>query len=91
MHNQPVQPTMIVTPSMKIPARILAAVVALVLSPWAELSAASPPVRPNIVFIMADDLGWADVAFHRGNVPTPNLDRLAAAGVELTQHYVYPV
>jgi len=91
MHNQPAQPTMIITPSMKIPARILATVVALLLSPWAGLSAASSPVRPNIVFIMADDLGWADVAFHRGNVPTPNLDRLAASGMELTQHYVYPV
>ncbi len=44
---------------------------------------------PNIIFIMADDLGWADVAFHQGNVPTPYLDRLASEGVELTQHYVY--
>lgn len=57
----------------------------------------SPPLsagegsRPNIVFIMADDLGWRDVAFHGGNVATPNLDRLAAASVELTQHYVAPV
>ena len=47
--------------------------------------------RPNIVFIMADDLGWADVAFHQGNAPTPHLDRLVAEGVELTQHYVAPV
>lgn len=47
--------------------------------------------QPNIVFILADDLGWADVGFHGGKAPTPNLDKLAAAGVELTQHYVYPV
>ena len=47
--------------------------------------------RPNIVFIMADDLGWADVAFHGGNAPTPHLDRLAKDGLELTQHYVAPV
>lgn len=47
--------------------------------------------KPNIVFIIADDLGWADVAFHGGSAPTPHLDRLAAEGVELTQHYVYPV
>ena len=46
---------------------------------------------PNIVFIIADDLGWADVAFHGGNAPTPNLDRLAREGMELTQHYVAPV
>lgn len=47
--------------------------------------------KPNFVFIIADDLGWADVAFHGGNAPTPNLDRLRGEGVELTQHYVYPV
>src|SRR5687768_2563278 len=50
------------------------------------LSAATP-AKPNIVFIIADDLGWADVAFHGGNAPTPNLDRLARTGLELTQHY----
>jgi arylsulfatase A-like enzyme len=47
--------------------------------------------KPNIVFIMADDLGWADVAFHGGNAPTPVLDRLAREGLELAQHYVAPV
>ncbi len=46
---------------------------------------------PNIVFIMADDLGWADVAFHGGNAPTPHLDRLSKEGLELAQHYVAPV
>jgi arylsulfatase A-like enzyme len=46
---------------------------------------------PNIVFIMADDLGWADVGFHGGTAPTPQLDRLAKEGVEMAQHYVYPV
>jgi arylsulfatase A-like enzyme len=47
--------------------------------------------KPNIVFIMADDLGWADVAFHGGSAPTPNLDKLARENLELTQHYVAPV
>ncbi len=46
---------------------------------------------PNLVFIIADDLGWADVEFHGGNTPTPNLNRLIAEGVELRQHYVAPV
>ncbi len=54
-------------------------------------SVACAQSKPNIVFIMADDLGWADVAFHGGNAPTPNLDRLAEQGLELTQHYVAPV
>lgn len=49
------------------------------------------PAKPNIVFIMDDDLGWADVAFHGGNAPTPNLDKLAREGLELTHHYVAPV
>lgn len=54
------------------------------------LSASAAP-KPDIVFIIADDLGWADVAFHGGNAPTPHLDRLRREGVELTQHYVAPV
>lgn len=49
------------------------------------------PSKPNFVFIIADDLGWADVDFHGGNAPTPNLDRLRKEGLELTQHYVAPV
>ncbi|HEY3897061.1 MAG TPA: sulfatase-like hydrolase/transferase [Chthoniobacter sp.] len=55
------------------------------------LAADSPAPRPNILFILADDLGWGDVGFHHGNVPTPNLDHLHAEGLELLQHYVYPV
>jgi arylsulfatase A-like enzyme len=51
-------------------------------------SAAGTAGKPNIVFIIADDLGWADVAFHKGNTPTPHLDKLAREGVELTNHYV---
>lgn len=47
--------------------------------------------QPNIVFIIADDLGWANVEFHGGNTPTPNLNQLLSEGVELKQHYVAPV
>jgi arylsulfatase A-like enzyme len=63
--------------------------VAVLVAVGEMLFAAEPP--PNVVFIMADDLGWADVAFHGGNAPTPHLDRLAREGLELTQHYVAPV
>ncbi len=52
---------------------------------------ASAQSQPNFVFIIADDLGWADVEFHGGNTPTPNLDQLLAEGIELKQHYVAPV
>jgi arylsulfatase A-like enzyme len=44
--------------------------------------------RPNIVFIVADDLGFADLGCYGGRVPvSPVLDRLAAAGLRLTQGY----
>ena len=62
----------------------------LLLIPFGSLCAAEAS-PPNIVFIIADDLGWADVAFHGGNAPTPHLDRLAKEGLELHQHYVAPV
>ena len=60
----------------------------LVLSLTAVATTQASP--PNIVFIMVDDLGWADVAFndHKGNAPTPNLKQLAAESLELTQHYL---
>ncbi len=57
----------------------------------ASVSVVAEEQKPNIVFILADDLGWADVAFHGGNAPTPHLDKLSASGFELLQHYVAPV
>lgn len=57
----------------------------------ADKQSSESPARPNIVFIIADDLGWSDVGFHGGNVPTPNLRKLASEGLELRQHYVAPV
>jgi arylsulfatase A-like enzyme len=48
--------------------------------------------RPNIVFIVADDLGYADVGFTGGTeIRTPSLDALAAAGARLDQFYAQPV
>ena len=46
---------------------------------------------PNIVYIVADDLGWKDVGFHGSDIKTPNLDKLAAGGVKLEQFYVQPM
>jgi len=47
--------------------------------------------KPNILFIVADDLGWKDVGFHGSDIKTPTLDSLAAAGTKLEQYYVQPM
>ena len=57
---------------------------------WAAAAGSRPNIRPNIVFILADDLGWADIGYHNPQILTPNLNRLASGGVRLEQHYVYP-
>jgi arylsulfatase A-like enzyme len=47
--------------------------------------------RPNILLIVADDLGWKDVGWHGAKIETPHMDELVRTGVELDQHYVQPV
>jgi len=47
--------------------------------------------NPNVLVIVADDLGWADVGFHGGDIETPSLDRLAAEGIELNRFYTTPI
>ena len=48
--------------------------------------------RPNIVFMLADDLGWAQPGFHGGDAAlTPNIDQLAREGLRLTQFYTHSV
>lgn len=55
-------------------------------------SATAAPARPNIVFFLVDDLGFADCGFNGGkDIKTPNIDKLASAGVILDSLYVQPV
>jgi arylsulfatase A-like enzyme len=54
----------------------------------AMVAADEPNVRPNIVLIVADDLGWGELGcYGQEKIRTPNIDRLAAQGMRFTQHY----
>lgn len=55
------------------------------------LAAAAAPRRPNVVILLADDLGSADLGCYGGEIETPNLDRLAAQGVRFEQFCSFPV
>ena len=70
---------------------------ALALALCAAAAAFSPP-RPHIFFVVADDLGWSDVGYHRNEshsatpeVRTPTIDALVADGVEMGRHYVHMI
>ncbi len=57
------------------------------LSVQSRLPAASSLNTPNIVLICADDLGYGDLGSYGSNIPTPNLDQMAAEGIRLTGYY----
>jgi arylsulfatase A-like enzyme len=76
--------------SRLIPAAVLLGLV-LLLPSWADAQVAAQR-PPNVVLILADDLGWADLGVYGSSFyETPNLDRLAAQGVRFTQAYANPV
>ena len=66
---------------------------------WCSVASASsaspaptaPRTQPNVVIMLADDLGWADVGFHGGQIETPSVDSLARDGVQLDRFYVAPI
>ena len=45
------------------------------------------PAKPNIILILNDDMGYSDIGCYGGEIATPNLDKLAAAGMRFTQCY----
>lgn len=58
---------------------------------WAAPARSLPAEPPNIVLILADDLAWGAVGYNGSFIRTPNIDRLASQGVQLTQFYVSPM
>jgi arylsulfatase A-like enzyme len=66
---------------------LLRVAVALSLVVGTPLLQAAAPARPNLVLILADDLGYSDIGCFGSEIATPNLDRLARNGVALTQCY----
>ena len=68
----------------------LTLITALLLAPLAALHAAEPKPanKPNVIVILSDDLGWADLACYGSTFhESPNLDKLAAQGMRFTQAY----
>src|SRR3954453_18873856 len=56
---------------------------------WCALPPPAADHPPNVVVLLADDLGYGDVGFHGGTqVPTPHIDALAKSGVRCTSGYV---
>ena len=51
------------------------------------LLSAAEPARPNVLLILADDMGFSDLRCYGGEIATPNLDKLAADGLRFTQFY----
>lgn len=63
-------------------------VLAIACGTFAGSAHAAPP---NILYIVADDLGWKDVGYHGSDIRTPNIDKLASGGVRLEQFYAQPM
>ena len=51
---------------------------------------APPDTRPNVLLVVVDDVGFSDLGFFGGEIPTPTLDGLAASGITLTNFHVAP-
>ena len=66
--------------------RLLLAALTSVFCSWISTAQAAT-AKPNIMIILADDLGWSDLGCYGGEIHTPNLDSLAADGLRFTQFY----
>jgi len=71
--------------------RFLLTMTVLVVAGISTSFAASRTVRPNILLIVADDLGYADLGVYGSDIETPNIDALAASGMLFTQFHTAPL
>lgn len=62
-----------------------------VTSPVAVANASAPAERPNILLIIADDLGYSDLGAYGGDIETPNIDALAQQGARFSQFHTAPM
>jgi arylsulfatase len=69
--------------------RIVIGLLAAVAAPAIAFAQNAPPRRPNIVVILGDDLGFADMGMFGSEIQTPNLDALAREGVRFTNFYTH--
>ena len=68
--------------------KVIGAGAAALALPRALRGAEAAPLRkPNVIVILVDDMGWADIGCYGSEIPTPNLDRLASRGIRFTQFY----
>eukprot|EP00090_Calanus_glacialis_P012886 TRINITY_DN21515_c0_g1_i1.p1 TRINITY_DN21515_c0_g1~~TRINITY_DN21515_c0_g1_i1.p1 ORF type:complete len:501 (-),score=111.45 TRINITY_DN21515_c0_g1_i1:46-1548(-) len=65
-------------------------VIGIIVGIFSSLSSASRPHKPNILYILADDMGFGDVSWNNPDMKTPVLERLAREGVILDQFYAQP-
>lgn len=80
---------------MNLPRRLILSLLSATMLTATPLAAkapapAAPPSRPNILVIVADDLGYSDIGAFGGEIATPNLDALAARGLKLTGFHTAP-
>ena len=59
--------------------------------PWWPPRTEAPAGAPNVVIVLADDLGFSDLGCYGSEIPTPNIDRLASRGLRYTDFHVSPL
>ncbi|MEM9585707.1 MAG: sulfatase-like hydrolase/transferase, partial [Planctomycetota bacterium] len=69
------------------PVRLFSALSLALVPALVPITSAQESARPNIIYIMSDDMGFSDIGCYGSEIETPNLDSLAANGLRLNQFY----